>query len=185
MTAAAPHRLMTADELFDLPDNGTLYELSRGTLICMSPSSYGPSQIAGAVIVRVGSFIEQNKLGEFGTAEGGFKLTASPDTVRAPDVWFVRAKRVPPGENRERFYDGPPDLAIEILSPSDRFHHVMLKVRDYMEANTPLLWVLDPKSKITAVFRSGSPVRFVDIDGVLDGEDVLPGFTLPLRDVLR
>jgi Uma2 family endonuclease len=183
---AAPHRLMTADELFDLPDNGTLYELSRGTLICMGPSSYGPSRIAGRVLARIGRFAGEHDLGDYGSADGGFQLASNPDTVRAPDVWFVRAARVPPGENPEGFYDGPPDLAIEVLSPSDRFHHVMLKVRDYMEANTPLLWVLDLKSKVAAVvFRPGAPVRFVDIDGVLDGEDILPGFTLPLRDVLR
>ena len=183
MTAVPLPRLMTADELMELPDDGTLYELSRGMLVCMSPSSYGPSRVAGRVIARAGTFIDEHELGDYGSAEGGFFLAANPDTVRAPDFWFVRAERVPPGDNPEGFYQGPPDLAVEVLSPSDRFHNVMLKVRDYLDAGTPLVWVLDPKSKVTAVFRSGQPVRFLDEDGVLDGEDVLPGFSLPLRDV--
>ena len=72
-----------------------------------------------------------------------------------------------------------------MLSPSDRFDQVMGKVRDYLEAGTPLLWVLDPRSQTAAVFRPGQPVRFLDIDDALDGEDVLPGFVLPLRDVFR
>jgi Uma2 family endonuclease len=176
---------MTAEELMELPDDGsTFYELSRGILICMSPSAYQPSRIAGVLLVRLGGFVDQHNLGEYGSADGGFKLASNPDTVRAPDVWFVRADRAPAAED-PGFYNGPPDLAIEVLSPSDRFHKVALKIRDYLDAGTPLVWVLDPESKLTAVFRPGAPVRFIETDGTLDGEDVLPGFSLPLRDVLR
>jgi Uma2 family endonuclease len=185
MATDAPARPVTAGELATLPDDGRVYELSRGMLVCMSPSSYGPSRIAGRVLARLGAFVDEHQLGDYGSAEGGFKLASDPDTVRAPDVWFVRAARVPAGENPEGFYDGPPDLAIEVLSPSDRFHEVMLKVRDYLDAGTPLVWVLDPTARVTAVFRPGTPVRFVDAEGALDGEDVIPGFTLPLGDVLR
>jgi Uma2 family endonuclease len=185
MAVAPPERPMTADELADLPDDGMLYELSRGMLVCMSPSSYGSSRVAGRVLAKMGTFIDQHQLGDYGSAEGGFKLASDPDTVRAPDVWFVRAERVPEGESPEGFYNGPPDLAIEVLSPLDRFHQVILKIRDYLDAGAPLVWALDPKARITAVFRPGAPVRFVDADGGLDGEDVLPGFTLLLRDVLR
>lgn len=184
-SAPAPARPTTADELVALPDGGVVYELSRGMLICMSPSSYEPSMIAGRVMAKMFPFIEAHGLGDYGSAEGGFKLASNPDTVRAPDIWFVRADRAPAPGAREGFYDGPPDLAIEVLSSSDRFIQVMLKVRDYLDADTPLVWVLDPRSQLTAVFRPGAPVRFIDIDGVLDGEDVLPGFSLPLRDVLR
>ena len=184
-TAPLPERLMTADELMELPDDGNLYELSRGMLVCMSPSSYGPSRVAGKVLVKMGSFIDEHKLGDYGTAEGGFRLASDPDTVRAPDVWFVRAARVPPGGNPEGFYDGPPDLAVEVLSPSDRFSKVAQKIRDYLEANTPLLWYFDPESRTVAVFHPGRPVRFLDQNDALDGEDVLPGFRLPLEEIFR
>jgi Uma2 family endonuclease len=140
--------LMTAEELMELPDDGsTFYELSRGILICMSPSAYQPSRIAGTLLVRLGGFVDQHNLGEYGSADGGFKLASNPDTVRAPDVWSVRTDRAPAAED-PGFYNGPPDLAIEVLSPSDRFHKVMLKIRDYLDAGTPLVWVLDPRSKL-------------------------------------
>ena len=186
MTLGSPPKMMTADELLDLPDDGNVYELSRGMLICMSPLAYAPSRIAGKALVRLGGFVDEHGLGDYGSAEGGFRLASDPDTVRAPDIWFVRAERLPPDEAAaEQYYSGPPDLAVEVLSPSDRFDQVMGKVRDYLEAGTLLLWVLDPRSQTAAVFRPGQPVRFLDIDDALDGEDVLPGFTLPLRDVFR
>jgi Uma2 family endonuclease len=185
MATAPASALMTAEQLADLPDDGNLYELSRGMLVCVSPSSYGPSMVAGRVMARLFPFIEERRLGDYGSAEGGFKLASDPDTVRAPDIWFVRADRTPTPVDRDDFYLGPPDLAVEVLSPSDRFREVMRKVHDYLEARTPLVWVLDPKSKVTAVFRPGQPVRFLDEDGSLDGEDVLPGLVIPLRDIFR
>lgn len=185
MVAAPPGGSMTAAELFTLPDDGRGYELSRGMLVCMAPSAYMPSSVSGRLLVRVGVFVDEHHLGEYGSAEGGFLLRSNPDTVRAPDAWFVRADRVPGGDAADQYFLGAPDLAIEVLSPSDRFDTVMLKVRDYLDAGTPLTWVFDPKSRLTAVFRPGQAVRFLDEDDVLDGEDVLPGFTLPLRDLYR
>lgn len=175
---------MTAEELMALRDDGNRYELSRGALICMSPSSYGPSKIAGRIITKVGSFVDRHRLGDYGTAEGGFQLASQPDTVRAPDVWFVRADRVPPAELQSKFYAGPPDLAVEVLSPSDRFNDVMQKVREYLGAGTRLVWVVDPEGRTAGVFRADGSYMLLDETGVLDGEDVLPSFTLPLRDVL-
>ncbi len=184
MATRSRDRLMTAEDLLKLPDDGKHYELVRGMLICMSPSSIRPSSISGRVMVRVGSFVDQHHLGEYGTAEGGFKLASNPDTVRAPDVWFIRAERIPPDGLPEGFFPGAPDLAVEVLSPSDRPLEVMEKVRDYLDAGTRLVWVIDPEPGASAVFRADGSVTFLSDDGVLDGEDVLPGFSLPLRDVL-
>ena len=183
-TAPAP-RLMTADELAALPDDGHSYELSRGMLVCMSPSSYTPGRIGGRLMTRLFAFVDDRGLGDCGSSEAGFRLRSDPDTVRAPDAWFVRAERIPVGQEIEGFFPGPPDLAVEVLSPSARFRDVMAKVRDYPDAGTPIVWALDPASKMTAIFRPGEPVRFLDADGVLDGEDVLPGFTLPLGKIFR
>jgi Uma2 family endonuclease len=146
MTTTSLPQLMTAEEFSDLPDDGTLYELSRGVLVCMSPSSYAPGRIAGRIMTPLFSFVAAHKLGECGSADTGFRLASDPDTVRAPDAWFIRASRIP-------------------------------------EAGTPLVSALDAQSRVTAVFRPRQPVRFLDEDGVLDGEDVLPGFSLPLRAV--
>jgi Uma2 family endonuclease len=173
---------MTADVLAALPDDGTLYELSRGMLVCMSPASYEPGRVGSRLMRRLFAFLDEHQLGECGSGETGFLLASDPDTVRAPDIWFIRAARIP-AEKITGYFPGPPDLAVEVLSPSDRFREVMLKVRDYLEAGTPLVWALDPQSRVTAVFRPGQPVRFLDEGGVLEGEDVLPGLALPLREV--
>lgn len=177
-------KLMTAEELAALPDDGHVYELSRGKLICMSPSGSLPSIVAGKILFRLAGFVEQHRLGFYGTAEGGFRLARQPDTVRAPDVWFVRGERLPAEGIPTTFWPGAPDLAIEVLSPSDRFSAVLEKVRDYIDAGTRLVWVIDPEARSAGVFRPQGPVFFVDEDGTLDGEDVLPGFSLRLRDVL-
>lgn len=185
MATTTPKRLMTAAELMALPDDGNRYELSRGVLICMAPAVYRSGIIGGRVFARLNAFVEQHRLGVCGIPDSGFKLTSDPDTVREPDAWFVRADRVPPKAKQAEYFAGAPDLAVEVLSPSDRFNDVMLKVKEYLEAGTRLVWVIDPEARATGVFRADGSYSFVAEDGILDGEDVLPGFTLPLRDVLR
>jgi Uma2 family endonuclease len=111
-------------------------------------------------------------------------LKRGPDVVRAPDVWFVRADRVPADGIPVSFWPGAPDLAIEVLSPTDRVGAVLRKVREYLDAGVRLVWVIDPEARTAGVFRPGRTEHFIDDDRILDGEDVLPGFTLPLREVL-
>ena len=178
-----PARLMTAEDLLNLPDDGKVYELERGVLICMGPASPRSNRIAMRVIARMGPFIEEHDLGEYGGSEGGFELTSDPDTVRAPDIWFVRADRVPSSGMPDEFFKGAPDIAGEVLSPSDRPGALLKKVGEYLEAGARLVWVLFPKTHTAMVYRADGTVTLIDADGVIDGEDVLPGFTLRLRDV--
>ena len=133
---------------------------------------------------RLGDFVDGHGIGECGISEGGFKLASDPDVVRAPDVWFVRAERVPAGGFPSGIWEGFPDLAVEVLSPTDRPLAVAQKLQDYLDAGTRLVWVLDPDARAAAVYRPGHVPTFLNEDGILDGEDVLPGFALPLRDVL-
>jgi Uma2 family endonuclease len=183
MTQTASRPPMTAEDLLNLPDDGKVYELERGVLICMSPASPRSNVISVKVIRRLGDFVESHQLGEVGGSEGGFELTSDPDTVRAPDIWFVRAERVPPGGMPDEFFKGAPDIAGEVLSPSDRPGALLKKVGEYLEAGARLVWVLFPKTRTAIVYRADGTVTLVDGDGVIDGEDVLPGFTLRLRDV--
>ncbi len=176
--------LMTADELASLPDDGQQYELSKGRLISMCPTGSVSSVVAANVLIDLGGFVKRGRHGVCGTAEGGFRLTTAPDTVRAPDVWFVRAERIPAEGIPATFWPGAPDLAVEVLSPSDRLGDLMLKLRDYFEAGVTLVWAIDPATRSAGVFRRDRAERFIGEDGVLDGEDVLPGFTLRLADVL-
>jgi Uma2 family endonuclease len=182
MSNAPATQLLTADDLLALPDDGNRYELV-GKLICMPPASFRSSVVAATVLRIVGNFVAQHSLGLCGGADGGLRLFAQPDTVRAPDVSFVRAERIPPGPLEAGYFPGAPDLAVEVLSPSDRYPEVQRKVQEYLDAGTPLVWVLDPESRSATVTHADGRSTYLDSDGILDGEDVLPGFRVALADV--
>jgi Uma2 family endonuclease len=184
MATASSPRMMTADELLTMPDNGNRYELVRGELLCMSPSAILPGVVSGNAFLKIGSFVQSNRLGICGTADSGFRLSSDPDTVRAPDVWFVRADRIPADGLPEGFWPGAPDLAVEVLSPSDRFVDVMRKVQEYLGADTQLVWVIDPKGRSAAAFHPERPPLLLAEDDALDGGDLLPGFSIRLSDIL-
>ena len=184
MTSTPATGLMTADDLLMLPDDGRhQYELVRGRLITMAPSSSVPALVATKFSTRLCGFVEQHGLGLCGGADWGFCLECSPDTVRVPDVAFVSGERVPAGGVPRGFWPGAPDLAIEVISPSDRFGDVMEKVQEYLDAGTRLVWVVQPDARWVRIFRADGTTALVSGDGTLDGEDVVPGFSLSLRDV--
>jgi Uma2 family endonuclease len=185
MVTAAGAQRMTADELYELPEKpGVSYELVRGELRCMAPSAALPGVVAMRLGRRMDGYVDEHKLGVCGTADSGFKLESNPDTVRAPDLWFVRAERIPADGIPETFWPGAPDLAVEVLSPSDRFGPVMEKVQDYLANGTRLVWVIDPQGRSAAIFRPDTRPVLIQEDGVLDGADVIASFSVTLRDVL-
>jgi Uma2 family endonuclease len=183
--AIHPVQLLTADDLWSLPDppGDGRYELVRGVLVEVSPSSTRSNEVSGEMIRRVGNHVREHGLGRFGGSEGGFTLQRSPDTVRAPDVWFVRAERAPSGRMPDGFFDGVPDLAVEVLSPSDCQGDIWRRIADYVDAGTPLIWVLDPKTESAIALPRDEMPLIIPADGALDGGDILPGFVLPLRDI--
>lgn len=171
---------MTADELLAMPDDGAhRYELVRGELITMSPSSATHSNIAGRIAAFLGSYILKHKLGQPYTAEGGFLIAKNPDTVFAPDYGFVRADRV---VNIDKFFPGPPDLAVEVISPSDTFNEVDEKVREYLSAGTRMVMVINPRNQTATVHTPTSTTR-LNINDTLSGGDVVPGWSLPLAEL--
>jgi Uma2 family endonuclease len=116
------------------------------------------------------------------TAETGFQIAHDPDTVRAPDVAFVRADRVPSG-GVEAFFEGPPDLAVEVISPIDRARDVAAKAQNWLEAGCATVWVVDPKRRTVAVYRSPKEVDTLSSADTLVAADVLPGFCVPVGDL--
>lgn len=185
MTTAPPTTLMTAADLANTPDPpGGSFELRRGVLLPMRPASPKSSAVGGRVLVRLGVFIEQSNLGAYGNADAGFLIGRNPDTVRAPDAWFVAIEHIPADGIPSVFWQIAPDLAVEVLSPTDRFNAVTQKAQDYLDAGTRLVWVIDPEARTLAVFRPGQRAALFGEDGVLEGADVLPGFRVALRDVL-
>lgn len=183
-------RFYTAQDLWTLshlPEyDSRRLELSEGELIEMSPASGKHGVLGGNVLALMWNYVRQNDLGLITTAETGFILYKNPDgrdTVRAPDVGFINAARVPEGGLPEEGYiPVPPDLAVEVVSPSDDAEDLHLKIHQYLKAGTRLVWVFYPKSKSVAV-HTPAGAHTVEIGGALDGGDVLPGFSLPLKDV--
>jgi Uma2 family endonuclease len=115
-------------------------------------------------------------------AETGFQISRDPDTVRAPDVAFVRAERLPAAEPLG-FFPGAPDLAVEVLSPSDRAGEVLAKVQDWLEAGCRAVWVVDPHTQTISDYRSRSEVVVFSGADTLTGGTVLPGFSVSLPEI--
>jgi Uma2 family endonuclease len=176
--------LLTADDLMRLqpPDKRT--ELVRGHMIVREPAGFRHGDIAVNITLVIATFVRAHDLGRVLAAETGYVLFTNPDTVRAPDVSFVRHDRIPDPIPRgyARF---APDLAVEVLSPDDRPGEVGEKVADWLKAGTPLVWVIDPDRRQARLHRAGGTTSVISESGNLDGEDVLPGFSCTLAQVLH
>ena len=169
--------LLTAEEYLEAAYEGRT-ELVQGEVVRMSPAGGLHGNIAWRIARRIGPVIDENRLGEIFIAEAGFILFRDPDTVRAPDLAFVRSERLPKGGLPEGFFPGPPDLAVEVVSPGDRWSEIEEKVEDYLNAGTLEVWVVEPRKRLVQLCR-GQERR------VLRGEEalsspLLPGFSLSI-----
>jgi Uma2 family endonuclease len=176
MAAIVQERLLTAEEFFSMPDGENQYELVQGRLVCMAAAGGLHGKIASRVDQRLRNFVEAHGRGEVCTAETGFRLAHNPDTVRAPDVAFVARERISTEGVPEGFWPFAPDLAVEVILPSDRFDDVMSKVQEYLNAGTRLVWVLHPRTQTAMAYRPTGEARLLRGQDELSGEEVLPGF---------
>ena len=182
---AVEHTLMTAEELLRLPDDGLRHELVRGELRTMSPAGFEHGSVTARVHVALWNFVDPRGLGQVVVGEVGFRLTNDPDTVRAPDVAFVRAERLREIGRPRGYWPGAPDLVVEVISPHDLYTEVDEKVAEWLEYGARLVLVVNPRRRTVAVHRPGQPVRILTEDDALDGEDVVPGWLLPVRDLFE
>jgi Uma2 family endonuclease len=177
---ATTDKLMTADELLRLPDDGQRHELIAGELRTMPLNGAEHGRVAANLATLLGQYVHAHHLGYAYAAGTGFQLTAGPDTVRAPDFAFVRQERVLAVGRVTGYLPGPPDLAAEVLSPNDRPAEVEEKVASWLAHGTRLVLVVDPRRRTVRVYRPGTPPRTLAEQDVLSGEDVVPGWTLPV-----
>jgi Uma2 family endonuclease len=180
-TTTAP--LMTAEELFQLPDDDYKYELVEGELIRMPPTGaeHGDAAMNAGFLLK--GYVKTHDLGVVSAAETGFILKRNPDTVRAPDAAFIAKARVPLEGIPRTYWPLAPDLAVEVVSPNDRFDEVQEKVAEYFTAGTRLVWVVLPKTRTVLVYRSFHDVRSLGVNDELSGEDVIPGFTCRVAEL--
>jgi Uma2 family endonuclease len=177
--------LITADELAQMPDdNSVQIELDEGELITM-PLAGADHGYRGAEIAAIlGNYVKEHKLGRVYGADTGFRLR--DDTVRAPDVAFVRAERVSkvhgPGPHGKAFANGAPDLAVEIFSPSDSVPQLMRKVKQHLAAGCHTVWVVYPERQEIHVFESSGADRLLHIGDRIEAPELLPGFSVPVAE---
>lgn len=175
-------RLITADDFMAM--GGDRYcELIRGQVVDMVRPCPQHGILMARVSQRLLNYMDQGSLGFVLDGDPGYLIERDPDTVRGPDVSFVSRKRVK-GVDLRRFFPGAPDLAIEIVSPSDRFAKVEEKVQMWLATGTTVVWVIEPDLRLAFVYREGEGRREIQEDGHLTADDLLPGFRLSLRDLL-
>ncbi|MFN8634541.1 MAG: Uma2 family endonuclease [Chloroflexota bacterium] len=178
-------KLMTADQLLDLPDDGMQHELVRGVLRTMAPPGLQHGRSGSSIGRSLDRYVEANRLGEVILIETGDRLTRDPDTVRVPDVGFLSNERLREVGDVVGYVPGAPDLVVEVISPNDRYAKVDEKVAAWIEHGTRLVFVVNPRRRTVAVHRPGQPIRVLGRDDVLDGEDVVPGWSMAVRDLFR
>lgn len=159
---------------------GDRYELIRGELEEMSPTGETHGMTTHLLSVYMGMFILEHDLGTGYAAETGFQIANDPDTVLAPDFAFVAKGRKPDTVART-YVPFVPDLVLETRSPGDNRKEVAAKVQRWLQAGVRLVLELDPEARALTVYRPGVEGRSLGIEDSLSGEDVLPGFSLPLR----
>ena len=177
-----PPGMATEKDLLALLDGEKrICELIDGVLV-EKTMGYYESQIAGLIIYFLNAFREKNDLGIVLGEAGTLRIL--PEQVRIPDVAFIRWERFPNGKlPREPIPTLVPDLAIEVLSKGNTEREMQRKLRDYFEAGVRLVWYIDPESQTATVYTAADQSAAVSSDGILDGGDVLPGFTLSLKEL--
>jgi Uma2 family endonuclease len=186
MQIAKPaQQLITTDELWEMPEvPGKRFELVDGALVEMPGASLLHNLIAALVYRLLAAFVRDQDLGLVFTDGAGFVLRP-PYLMRIPDVSVVSWAQVPEEGLAEGYGQFAPELAVEVVSPTDRAGEVREKVHNYLEAGTKTVWVLWPDLRAVSVHAAGGITRELGPDDELDGGDVLPGFRVPVRDLFN
>ena len=175
--------LMTASQLEELPDDGHRYDLLRGELIKMSPAGRDQGRIAGRFFHLFYIFVVEHGLGETYAAETGFLIATDPDTVLAPDVSFISQQRLPEIEGVSGFVPIPPDLAVEVISPTDRYAQVEKKVIEWLNAGTKVVITLNPRKSLVRIYRSPTDIQKLTVADTLELPEIAPGWSIPVSKI--
>ena len=184
---ALREKLISADEFWELSHaagDELRRDLIEGVICEMSPAGGAHGVIALKFGARILEYVEAHQLGWVTAAETGYVIQRNPggkDTVLAPDVGYVSAGRLPQ-QPSPRYVPVAPDLAVEVVSPSDEYSEVVRKIRLYLAHGTRAVWIVEPKYQTVEIHTSDGQ-RTLEANDTLDGGAVLPGFTLALRDV--
>lgn len=182
----SPHTeqpLLTVDDVLAMQDDGDRLELIRGELLRTPPVGFEHSDIMLGLGGELRRYVLAHGLGRVGGGDPGFILQRDPHTFLGPVVAFIRAERLP--DERRGILELAPDLVVEVISPSDRFNDVTEKVAVYLECGVRCVWLVQPLWKRVFVYTSGVPARELLEGDILNGEDIIPGFQMPVADIFR
>ena len=181
---AVAEKLLTAQDLLTMPDDGSRYELVRGELRAMAPAGHEHGGVAMNIAAPLSMYVKRENLGRVYAAETGFVLSRDPDTVRAPDVAFVSKERLV-DLNRKGYFPGAPDLAVEVVSPGDVYAEVEEKVAEWLSSGSKLVWVVNPRQRTLKVHRSLTDITVLTEADVADGGETVPGWRLPVAEMFE
>ena len=173
-----PPKKMTLEEFLESNLEG--YEYVKGELIPMPAASAEHGIISARFFLSLGLYVRENQLGEVVTPDTGFQVG---ERVLKPDIAFISSAQLP--EDLSKAFPVPPDLAVEVVSPSDVFRRVIEKAFTYLEAGTQMVWIVEPTSQTVRVYRSETPIRVFGINDTLTGEDVVEGFSCQVAQLFE
>lgn len=176
-------QLLTADDLWKMPDHDGRCELVKGELRATSPASSGHGAFSMNLAAPLHQFVRARKLGIVMAAETGFIIERDPDTVRAPDAAFIRQDRIAATGVSMKFWIGAPDLAVETMSPTDTVYEVDQKVQEWLAAETHLVWVINPQQQTVTVYRPDHTATILGVADTLNGGDVVPEFQISVAEI--
>jgi Uma2 family endonuclease len=173
--------LITGEELVEMSIDGS-YELVKGRIVEMSPAGFTHGEVEGRFYQALATFVGAKELGRVSVGEVGVYTQRNPDTVRGADVVYIsheRYQQVTSGS----FLDVAPEIIVEVMSPGNTWSEVTQKLREYFAAGVDLVWVADPEVNIVYAYRSLTDVREFTEEEELPGDDILPGFSVPVASL--
>lgn len=179
-SADAP-TLLTVEEFARRPDPGYPEDLVRGRIVPMPPPTRRHGEICSQTVYLYRRFLDDHDLGKILSNDAGVITERGPDTVRGADVAYYSYQRIPRGPLPNDYGAEPPDLVVEVKSPSDRWPKVLIKVGEYLEAGVLAVVVLDDDSRTALLSMANQPPRHLGPDDELTIPEILPGFAVPVR----
>ena len=156
------------------------YEYIKGELIPIAPTSVEHGYISANLSSLLHLYVRENQLGRVYTSDTGFQIG---DRFLIPDIAFISTDRLP--ADRSKAFPVPPDLAVEIASPSDTFHRIQEKVFAYLDEGTQLVWMITPRAKTVTIYRSETEITLLTQNDILSGQDVVEGFSCQVAELFE
>ncbi|HEX8174765.1 MAG TPA: Uma2 family endonuclease [Pyrinomonadaceae bacterium] len=182
MDTAIQNKVWTDEELLSLPDDSKKCEIIKGELV-VSPAGIEHEEIGVRLSSALFNFVRKHKLGIVCGSSAGYWMKGRT-TFLSPDVSFIAKERLQGAKRApKKFFNGAPDLAVEVLSPSDTIERLHEKIVEYFDNGAKLIWVLNPEDQTALVYHTPQPDKLLRADDLLDGEDVVPGFSMPVSEL--